>query len=111
MHANFSRTAYPYQPETIYQIFNRAIFNTDIATGTVSTSGTANNYSTSGPSSSESIKEKLPSPPPPSCYLWGMVATCTSDQLAAVEAGTAEIVDFTVVKPAGGGLPLMALSL
>lgn len=95
--------AYPYQPETIYKLFDRAMFNKDLATGSVSASS---NYSTKGPSSCENIKLKLPPPPPPSCYLWAMSSTCTTDQLAAVEGGSAEIVDFTVEKPAKGGGPI-----
>lgn len=98
--------AYPYQPETIYKLFDRAIFNTDLATGSISTSGSSNNYSTKGPSSCENIKLKLPPPPPPSCYLLLLASTCTNDQLAAIEEGSADIVDFTVVKPASGGGPI-----
>lgn len=32
-----------------------------------------------------------------------MKTTCTTDQLVALEEGTAEVEDFTVKKPAGGG--------
>lgn len=46
-----------FQPQTTYEIFNRALFDKDIATGQVSTVGTC--YSSIGPSSSWHIKDTL----------------------------------------------------
>ena len=77
------------QPETNYQVFNRAIMNKDIAKGKQQTDGSHNNYSTRGPSSSWFHKESLPSPPAWLCY----ILYHTLDQLWALRNGTAEIVD------------------
>lgn len=79
------------------------MFNKDVATGNVPIS---NNYSSSGPASSFGIKNVLPPSPPPNCYLWSLSATCTVDQALAVLNGTAEVVDYRVLKPAGGGGPI-----
>ena len=97
-----------YQPETVFQIFNRAMLNKDVATGKIPTAGSSNDYSTHGPSSSDQIKNNLPPSPPANCYLYDIGNTCTVDQLTAILKGTAEIVDFRVVKPAGGGGPISA---
>lgn len=83
------------------------LFNKDVATGKSSTAGSLNDYSTKGPASSWHIKNKLPPSPPPNCYLYNIGSTCTNDQLAAILDGTAEIVDFRVIKPAGGGGPIV----
>ena len=102
-----------YQPETVQKIFNRALFGTDIATGKIPTSGTAgravgsNDYSTTGPSSSWNIKNRLPPSPPVDCNLWNAAMTCTLDQFVALAKGVAVIdYGFRIVKPAGGGGPL-----
>ena len=93
-----------YQPETVLAIFNRAIFNEDVASGKIPL---ASEYSTTGPASSYGFKDKLPpSNPVDICYLWSLGNTCTKDQLLAVEKGTAEIVDYRIVSPAGGGGPI-----
>ena len=84
------------------------MFNKDVATGKLPTSGPFNNYTTQGPSSSLHIKNKLPPVPPPACYLYNVLGSCTLDQYEALVNGTAEIVDFSIVKPAGGGGPLGA---
>lgn len=103
-------TAAWYQPETTIEIFNRVIFNTDVATGKLPTSGAFNNYSTSGPSSSFSIKNKLPPSPPVDCNLWLVPSTCTMDQLYALGNGTAEIDEGgKILKPVGGGGPIPEL--
>lgn len=99
--------AYPYQPETVYQIINRAVFNKDIATGSASSA----NYSSSGPTSSDDIKLQLPTPPGVECYLGAVGYSCTVDQYKAILNGTAEIVDWNVVKPAGGGGPILGVGL
>jgi len=112
-----------YQPETSFRIFNRVMLNRDVATGKLPTSGLNSNYTSHGPSSSFQIKvssiythvarwpchanilqNKLPRPPLPTveCYLYNVAPSCTEDQYAALLNGTADIVDFTVVKPVGG---------
>ena len=57
-----------YQPETVYRIFMRTTFDRDVATGNQRISG--QEYSSSGPQSSWSIKEKLPEVPP-TCMVEG----------------------------------------
>jgi carboxypeptidase D len=87
------------------------MFNTDVATGKVPASGSHNNYSASGSSSSWHMKNKLPEIPPINCNLWVVPSTCTVDQLKALANGTAEIDEgFRVVKPAGGGGPIHYIS-
>ncbi|TKA68290.1 hypothetical protein B0A55_04291 [Friedmanniomyces simplex] len=95
-----------YQPETNFQIFNRAVFNKDIATGRLPTNGRFNDYSTTGPSSSFSIKNKLPDIPDPICYLFSASSSCTLDQFLALQNGSATVVDFVVTSPSGGGGPI-----
>ncbi|KAK5111187.1 hypothetical protein LTR85_012236 [Meristemomyces frigidus] len=100
-----------FQPETVSRIFNRVMFDKDVATGRLSTKPPFSNYTTHGPSSSFHIKNKLPSPPPAAaCYLYYVGPTCTEDQYRALVNGTAEIVDFSIVTPAGGGGPVSSSS-
>ena len=90
-----------YQPETVFRLFNRAIFSKDLATGEQSC-GKSNSCTTSGPTSSFGIKNVLPEPPPFNCNLYNVLGTCTIEQYDALQNGTAKIVDYNVVKPAGG---------
>lgn len=85
-----------YQPETAYRIFMRALFNTDIATGTVNTA-TNGDYSTEGSSTTFQIKDEVPPVPQPTCYLYNFLASCTDDQVSAVEDGTALVHDWVVI--------------
>lgn len=94
--------AQAYQPETVFRLFDRAVFSKDLATGRQSTLGVFNDYSTSGPSSSFGIKNVLPAPPAFECNLFAVSTSCTAEQYEALANGTAEIVDFDVVKPSGG---------
>ncbi|KAK0777444.1 hypothetical protein LTR59_013859 [Friedmanniomyces endolithicus] len=91
------------QPETNFKIFNRALFNKDIASGRLPTSGRFNNYSTTGPSSSFSVKDVLPPVPDPICYVYTVGSACTVDQYVAFEEGNATVVEFVVTDPNGGG--------
>jgi hypothetical protein len=91
-----------YRPETVFHLFNRAIFSHDLATGKQNNCGTSNNCTTSGPTSSFGIKNVLPEPPPFDCNLYNVLGTCTIEQYDALKNGTAKIVDYSVVKPAGG---------
>ena len=87
------------QPETTYQIFTRATFNLDVATGKVRiTPGSG--YSSTGPSSSFGIKNILPPPPAPECSIWDVVGGCSTDQTEVLMNRTAVIEDFIVVQPA-----------
>jgi carboxypeptidase D len=103
-HGNFSFTRVyeaghevpAYQPETAYNIFHRAIFNRDLATGEVDTARNSS-YSTQGPKSTWDIKNDVPESPGPLCYILALEATCTEDQIASVANGTAMIKDWIVV--------------
>ena len=88
-----------YQPEAAYRIFSRAVFGMDIATGNidVSNSGNANDYSTSGPSDSFSIKNEVPESPTPQCYILSLTATCTEEQQQAVINGSGLIHDYILI--------------
>lgn len=98
------------QPETIYQIFERAMFDKDISTGEVALDcdteweteqgATSRHYATAGPSSSwHMYNGTLPSAPPVDCNIWA-ISTCTTNQIVALTAGNATIVDYKVVDPA-----------
>jgi hypothetical protein len=95
--ADSSRFPVPYyQPETAYRIFQRAMFNTDVATGRIPTDAAAN-YTTTGPSSSFGIKNAVPSLPLPLCYTWDVMETCTDAQKLLLQNGSAVVQDFIVV--------------
>ncbi|KAI9894729.1 MAG: hypothetical protein M1814_002086 [Vezdaea aestivalis] len=82
-----------YQPETAYQVFQRSLFNRDIATGKKSLS---DDLSTSGPADTLAIKNTPPPYPTPVCYILNPY-TCTDDQYSSVEDGTALIRDYIVI--------------
>ncbi|GAT30501.1 carboxypeptidase S1 [Aspergillus luchuensis] len=86
-----------YQPETAYEIFNRAQFNWDIATGGVSLVENQD-YGTEGPSSTWHIKNEVPESPEPTCYLLAMDSTCTDEQKERVLSGEAVVKDWVVVE-------------
>ncbi|SMR47047.1 unnamed protein product [Zymoseptoria tritici ST99CH_3D1] len=84
------------QPETALQIFNRAIFGKDIATGTVPADG----YSSKGIQDARSVKNEVQTDwkeIKQVCYLWDLHGTCTDEQIAMVENGTAVIKDYIIV--------------
>ncbi|KAE8354292.1 Alpha/Beta hydrolase protein [Aspergillus coremiiformis] len=85
-----------YQPETAYEIFHRALFNKDIATGKVSTAKNST-YSTHGPSSTWNVTNTVPDSPAPTCYILELQSSCTKDQIASVVDGTAVIKNYIVV--------------
>lgn len=103
-HGNFSFTRVyeaghevpAYQPETAYEIFHRALFNRDIATGRINTARNSS-YSTHGPASTWQIKNKVPESPEPECYILSLEETCTSEQINSVVNNTAIIKDWIVV--------------
>ena len=100
-------TAVPYyQPETAFRIFQRAVLGVDIATGQTSTTSSnllsnsstdQNTYSTTGTSNVFDIKDTAPPQPAPTCYLWDMLETCTTQEKVAVLAGTAVVKDFVLI--------------
>jgi carboxypeptidase C (cathepsin A) len=92
-----------YQPETAYEIFRRAMFNLDIASGKISTAENGS-YGTAGPSSTFSIKNKAPESPQPTCYTYALLYTCDDDQYNSVLDGTALIHDYIVIDNITAGL-------
>ena len=84
-----------YQPETAYQIFMRALFNKDIATGAIDT---ANNpsYSTSGPKDTLAHRNEAIEQPLQFCYTLDPSSTCTEEQIEAVLNGSATICRYIV---------------
>jgi hypothetical protein len=85
-----------YQPETAYEIFNRVIFNQDVATGK---KPSTSDYSTSG-SSSAWTPSRLPSVDEigkQQCYLRDVLETCTPAQGAVLLSGNAVVKDYILV--------------
>ncbi|KAK2841544.1 hypothetical protein FQN49_006154 [Arthroderma sp. PD_2] len=88
-----------YQPDTALKIFNRALFNKDIATGEIDTSTPMSDgglYSSSGPSDTLAIKNELPAAYTHFCHIL-KAATCTDEQLEAIENGTAVLRNWILV--------------
>jgi hypothetical protein len=71
----------------------------DLATGNTNLN-THQNYRTVGPASSFGTKGVLPAAPPIQCNTWQVDMTCTSNQIAALEVGTAAVKDYIIVSPA-----------
>lgn len=91
-----------YQPEAAYQIFQRAIFGLDIATGTVNTEKDSS-YSSKGDVKASQTRQEAPESPEPTCYILDLV-TCTDDQFEAVVNNTALIHDYIVIDENTAGL-------
>src|SRR5689334_923282 len=88
-----------FQPEIVSKIFDRVMFDKDVATGLVNItaiSGGNGSYSSNGPANSFHIKNVLPPSPENECYVWDPVNTCTSEQITALANGTAVVKDFIV---------------
>ncbi|KAK5674740.1 hypothetical protein LTS10_012476 [Elasticomyces elasticus] len=97
-----------FQLETNFRIFNRALFNKDVATGDPTVN---DEYSTSGAASVYSVKTSLPANPTLTtvCILWNVAPSCTEEQFEALMNGTATIEDYIVISPDGSdGVPLGA---
>lgn len=76
-----------YQPETSFQIFNRAISNRDVSTGCQKLPRRRLvKYSTEGPLDAWSWRNKLPESPDPVCYIYNSGTTCTQDQVSLDES-------------------------
>lgn len=84
-----------YQPETAYQIFMRALFNKDIATGKIDTVSNSS-YHTSGPSDTLAIKNEVPEPEIMFCYTRD-TSTCTEEQIESLQNGSAVVKDWIIV--------------
>jgi hypothetical protein len=84
-----------YQPETAYKVFQRALFNLDIATGKVSTASNSQ-YATKGRKDIFDIKNEPVKDAGAQCYVLDR-EQCTSEQWAKVMNGTALIKNWIVV--------------
>ncbi|KAH7087730.1 Alpha/Beta hydrolase protein [Paraphoma chrysanthemicola] len=84
-----------YQPETAYKIFQRALFNLDIATGNISTIQNSD-YATKGPQDVYSIRNEPVKDPGSQCYVLDR-DQCTEEQWQTVMNGTALIRNWIVV--------------
>ncbi|THW75315.1 alpha/beta-hydrolase, partial [Aureobasidium pullulans] len=82
-----------YQPQAAYEIFMRAMFGKDIATGAIDVD---DHYSSVGEPSSWHHRSALPKMPAPECYIWAP-KTCTSAQVQALADGTAWVRDYIVL--------------
>lgn len=87
-----------YQPETAYQIFNRVIFNKDIATGKDDVA----NYPSCGSSSAWTQSVLRLDEEPAQCYLWDVVETCTTEEATLLRSGNAVVRDYILVGQSGG---------
>lgn len=86
-----------YQPETSYQIFQRAIWGLDIATGRRSTTSSSGSiYSTDGNLTASRTLQDAPEPPKPTCYILDQFS-CGDDAYYAVVGGTALIQSYIVM--------------
>lgn len=84
-----------YQPETAYQIFMRALFNKDIATGLEST-GEGSNYSSEGPSDTLEFRNEQFEQPLQFCYTLDPGSTCTEEQIEALLEGNVTVCRYIV---------------
>ncbi|KAF2028435.1 alpha/beta-hydrolase [Setomelanomma holmii] len=84
-----------YQPETAFRIFQRALFNLDIATGNTSTTASPG-YAAKGPKDVYNITNEPVVDPGSQCYVLDR-DTCTEEQWEAVMNGTALVRNWIVV--------------
>ncbi|KAF4468384.1 Carboxypeptidase S1 like A [Fusarium albosuccineum] len=89
-----------YQPETMYRIFERAMFGRDIATGKVNLAQDKD-YTTTGPKNVDGVKNRVEEAPDNKCFVRLAPASCTDEQLQALADGTAVVKDWVVVEPKG----------
>jgi carboxypeptidase C (cathepsin A) len=85
-----------YQPETAYQIFNRVMFNQDVATGTVDISETQD-YSSEGVDSAWTQDTLHEEEEVAKCYVWDIFETCTPQEGKILASGRAITEDFVLV--------------
>lgn len=91
-----------YQPEASLRIFERALFNRDIATGAVDLTATggwnseADIYRTEGPGDTWWKKNEIMPVPKAECYILQSM-TCTEEEMEALRNGTAIVKDYLLV--------------
>jgi hypothetical protein len=85
-----------YQPETVSRIFERVMFDKDVATGSVEV-GKNGSYSSVGLESSFGIKNVAPESLANECYLWDVVNTCTQEEMGILKSGNGTVRDYILV--------------
>ncbi|KAH8772572.1 Alpha/Beta hydrolase protein [Diaporthe sp. PMI_573] len=91
-----------YQPEASLRMFERALFNKDIATGTVDLRATGgwksdvDIFKTEGPRDTWWKKNELMPVPKAQCYIL-QAMTCTKEEMEALRKGTAIVEDYILV--------------
>lgn len=83
-----------YQPETAHQIFNRVMFDRDVATGDVAV---GNDYATLGVDSAYTRSDSAPKIEASKCYLWDILETCSADQVERLLSDKAIVRDFVLI--------------
>lgn len=83
-----------YQPVVSYDIFMRAMFNMDVATGF---HPVWDNYSSEGPEDTWFVKNYPPERPEPVCYILSP-QTCTEEQYEMVKNGSGIIRDYILLR-------------
>lgn len=92
-----------YAPATVGRIFERAVLGRDVATGTVDASRALTEGSLGV--FTDAVLPPVLDAPRCGWYVVNDTQTCTDEQRAAVLEGTAVVVDWEVVSPAGVFLP------
>ncbi|KAL6241242.1 hypothetical protein RBB50_011921 [Rhinocladiella similis] len=85
-----------YQPETAYEIFRRALFNLDIATGKEDTAKNES-FATTGLADTWSVKDTPHETSEHVCYTLASSASCTDEQLQSIIDGSALISKYILV--------------
>ena len=88
------------QPETVYRVFRRALFDRDVATGEQTVTVGDQDYQITRPAAVRNVTQVLPPMPPLDCDLCVVEATCSENQQAALAAGAADFVNCRVISPA-----------
>ncbi|KAF2029598.1 alpha/beta-hydrolase [Setomelanomma holmii] len=88
-----------YQPETAQAIFNRVVFDKDVATGEVDASG---GYASVGSESAWSESGPAPDYGKAKCYLWDVLETCTSAEEQVLYSRRAVVKDYILVGQTSG---------
>ncbi|KUI71605.1 hypothetical protein VM1G_06988 [Cytospora mali] len=97
-----------YQPEASLRIFERSLFNKDIATGTVDLTATGgwredvDVFKTEGTSDAWWRRSEVLPAPERRCYIL-MLSTCSEEEHQALKNGTAIVKDYFVVGIEGAG--------
>ncbi|KAH6855610.1 putative carboxypeptidase S1 [Chaetomium sp. MPI-CAGE-AT-0009] len=92
-----------YNREAAYTLFKRTLSGRDIATGRVALNRNPG-YATEGPRSIRNVTNELPADKlEHACYVLHapLTTTCTKEQIEALRAGTAVVVNNVVVSPPG----------